>query len=98
MGKFGRALAERVHGIDSRRVVPDRPLKRVSVENTFARDQRALAPMAEELRDLTEKLVVRLRRAGVGGATVVLKLKTGDFKTLSRQVRLPHPIQRFETI
>jgi DNA polymerase-4 len=98
MGKFGRALAERVHGIDGRRIVPDRPLKSVSVENTFARDQRALEPMAEELRDLTEKLVVRLQRAGVGGATVVLKLKTGDFKSLSRQIRLPHPTQRFETI
>jgi DNA polymerase-4 len=98
MGKFGRALAERVHGIDGRQIVPDRPLKSVSVENTFARDQRALGPMAEELRDLTEKLVVRLQRAGVGGSTVVLKLKTGDFKSLSRQIRLPHPTQRFETL
>jgi DNA polymerase-4 len=98
MGKFGKALAERVHGIDNRRITPDRPLKSVSVENTFARDQRALEPMAEELRDLTGKLVVRLQRAGVGGATVVLKLKTGDFKTLSRQIRLPHPTQRFETL
>ena len=98
MGKFGKALAERVHGIDNRRIEPDRPLKSVSVENTFARDQRALEPMAEELRDLTEKLVLRLQRAGVGGATVVLKLKTGDFKTLSRQVRLPHPTLRFDLL
>ncbi len=98
MGKFGRALAERVHGIDNRRILPDRPLKSVSVENTFTRDQRALPAMAEELRDLTEKLVIRLQRAGVGGSTVVLKLKTGDFKSLSRQIRLPYPTQRFETL
>jgi len=96
LGKFGRALAERVQGIDNRRIVPDRPLKSVSVENTFARDQRDLAPMAEELRDLTEKLAARLRRAGVGGGTVVLKLKTGDFQTISRQTRLPVPTQRFD--
>jgi len=98
LGKFGRALAERVHGIDSRRIVPDRPLKSVSVENTFARDQRELAPMAEELRDLTEQLAARLQRAGVGGGTVVLKLKTGDFQTLSRQTRLPVPTQRFDLL
>ena len=98
MGKFGKALAERVHGIDSRRITPNQPLKSVSVENTFARDQRALEPMAAELRDLTEQLVVRLQRAGVGGSTVVLKLKTGDFKTLSRQVRLPNPTQRFDIL
>jgi len=98
MGKFGKALAERVHGIDNRRITPNQPLKSVSVENTFARDQRTLEPMAAELRDLTEQLVIRLQRAGVGGATVVLKLKTADFKTLSRQVRLPHPTQRFETL
>lgn len=98
LGKFGRALAERVQGIDNRRIVPDRPLKSVSVENTFARDQRDLAPMAEELRDLTEKLAARLQRAGVGGGTVVLKLKTGDFQTISRQTRLPVPTQRFEPL
>jgi DNA polymerase-4 len=97
-GKFGRALSERVHGIDNRRIVPDRPLKSVSVENTFARDQRELSPLAEELRDLAEKLAMRLQRAGVGGATVVLKLKTGDFQTLSRQARLPVPTQRFEAL
>lgn len=98
LGKFGRALAERVQGIDNRRIVPDRPLKSVSVENTFARDQRELAPMAAELRDLTEQLAVRLKRAGVGGGTVVLKLKTGDFQTISRQTRLPVPTLRFETL
>jgi len=54
--------------------------------------------MAEELRDLTEKLALRLRRAGVGGGTVVLKLKTGDFQTLSRQARLPVPTQRCEAL
>jgi DNA polymerase-4 len=98
LGKFGRALFERVHGIDDRRIVPDRPLKSVSVENTFTRDQRDLAPLEEELRDLTEKLAERLQRAGVGGATVVLKLKTADFQTLSRQTRLHVPTQRFEAL
>ncbi len=97
-GKFGRALAHLVHGEDRRRVVADRPTKSISVETTFSRDQSAYPALAAALEDLAGRLEQRLKRASLAGETVVLKLKTSDFHSLSRQSRLPHPTQRGDLI
>jgi len=97
-GKFGRRLARLVQGEDPRRVLPDRPTKSISTENTFARDLRGFEPLAAELNDLAEQLARRLERAGLAGRTIVLKLKTGDFRILTRQTRLAHPTRRAEII
>src|SRR6185312_147151 len=97
-GKFGRRLARLVQGEDTRIVSPDRETKSVSTENTFARDLKAFEPLAAELKDLAEQLAVRLERSQLAGRTIVLKLKTGDFKNLTRQTRLAHPTRRAETI
>jgi DNA polymerase-4 len=97
-GKFGRRLAQLVQGDDPRRVMPDRETKSVSTENTFARDLRAYEPLAAELTDLAEQLAARLERAQLAGRTIVLKLKTGDFKNLTRQTRLAHPTRRADVI
>ena len=97
-GKFGRRLARLVQGDDSRRISPDRETKSVSTENTFARDLRAFEPLAAELTELTEHLAARLDRAQLAGRTVVLKLKTGDFKNLTRQTRLSQPTRRADVI
>lgn len=93
-GKFGRALAHLVQGEDQRRVTPDRPSKSVSTETTFARDLADYGALAETLKELTGLLERRLDRAGLGGRTVVLKLKTADFRVLSRRSRLPYPTRR----
>lgn len=97
-GKFGRRLARLVQGEDSRAVSPDRETKSVSTENTFARDLKSYEALAAELTDLTEHLAQRLERAQLAGRTIVLKLKTGDFKNLTRQTRLQHPTRRAEII
>ncbi|MGH6979809.1 MAG: DNA polymerase IV, partial [Stellaceae bacterium] len=97
-GKFGRRLARLVQGEDSRDVSPDRETKSVSTENTFARDLKAFEPLALELKDLAEQLAGRLQRSQLAGRTIVLKLKTGDFKNLTRQTRLSHPTRRADVI
>jgi DNA polymerase-4 len=97
-GKFGRRLARLVQGEDPRRVTPDRDTKSVSTENTFARDLRAFEPLAAELKDLAEQLAARLERAQLAGRTIVLKLKTGDFKNLTRQTRVAHPTRRADVL
>lgn len=94
LGKFGRTLARLVHGDDPRRVVADRPLKSISVETTFQRDSSDAELLTEALRALAIRIEERLKRASLAGGTVVLKLKTADFRTLSRQNRLPYPTQQ----
>ncbi|WP_242442941.1 DNA polymerase IV [Magnetospirillum sp. 15-1] len=97
-GKFGRRLAGMVHGIDSRPVNPDRPTKSVSTETTFARDTRDGKVLAEALVPLAEGVARRLDRARLAGRTVVLKLKTADFKVITRHQRLADPTGRAEII
>jgi Nucleotidyltransferase/DNA polymerase involved in DNA repair len=97
-GKFGRALYLMARGEDGRRVTPDRPAKSVSNETTFARDIRDPARLAAALEALAVKVAGRLERGQLAGRTVVLKLKTADFKTLTRNHKLPNPTCRAETI
>jgi DNA polymerase-4 len=97
-GKFGRRLAQLVQGEDPRPVEPDRATKSISAETTFSRDLQGFEPLAAELRDLVQRLEQRLARSGLAGATVVLKLKTADFKSFTRQSRLPHPTRRGDII
>jgi DNA polymerase IV len=97
-GKFGRRLARLVQGEDSRNVSPERQTKSVSAENTFARNLTSYDALAAELIDLAEHLAQRLEQAQLAGHTIVLKLKTGDFKNLTRQTRLAHPTRRADVI
>jgi DNA polymerase-4 len=93
-GKFGRRLAEYVRGEDGREVTPDRPTKSISAETTFRRDTGGLAELTEVSRGLAERVAQQLTRKGLAAGTVVLKLKTSDFKVLTRNRRLTHPTQR----
>lgn len=97
-GRFGRALHQMARGEDSRAITPDRPAKSVSRETTFARDVRDLALLRQSLDLLAAKVAARLVRDDVAGATVVLKLKTADFKVLTRNHKLPAPTRRAEVI
>jgi len=97
-GKFGRRLWLYANGNDDRRVIPDQPVKSISAETTFARDTAA----AGELRDVASRLSTRvasqLVRKGVAGSSIVLKLKTSDFRLFTRSRRLPHRTQRADVI
>ncbi|MGE5478107.1 MAG: DNA polymerase IV [Bacteroidales bacterium] len=93
-GRFGRALYLMARGEDGRRIQPDRPAKSVSNETTFARDLREVAALQAALEPLAHKVAGRLARGGLAGRTVVLKLKTADFKLLTRNHRLAAPTAR----
>lgn len=97
-GRFGRSLYLMARGEDGRRVQSDRPTKSVSNETTFARDIRDPAQLRAALAALADKVAGRLQRAGLAGRTVVLKLKTADFRVLSRNHRLPAPTCRGEQL
>jgi len=82
-GRYGVRLYELARGIDENPVVPDRPTKSISVEDTFQEDV-LLADTEPMIRRLAEKLWSASRKESRAARTVVLKLKTSEFKILTR--------------
>ena len=82
-GRYGMRLHELARGIDENEVVPDRPTQSISVEDTFEHDV-PLAEIEPKIRRLTEKLWSASRKEPRMARTVVLKLKTSEFKILTR--------------
>jgi len=82
-GRYGVRLYELARGIDENPVVPDRPTKSISVEDTFP-DDVLLAETESTIRRLAEKLWSASRKESRIPRTVVLKLKTKEFKILTR--------------
>jgi len=82
-GNYGARLYELARGIDKSEVVPDRPTKSVSAEDTFEHDVplTATEPM---IRRLAETTWTASRKELRVARTVVLKLKTSEFKILTR--------------
>jgi DNA polymerase IV len=82
-GRYGTRLYELARGIDHNPVIPDRPTKSISAEDTFESD----IPLAETealIRRLAEKVWIASRKEGRVARTVVLKLKTSEFNILTR--------------
>jgi DNA polymerase-4 len=97
-GRFGRRLARFVHGEDERSVTPHRPVKSISSETTFRRDTGSAADLIETARELCADVAGALERKRLAGGTVVLKMKTSDFRILTRNRRLVHPTQRADVL
>jgi DNA polymerase IV len=82
-GRYGLRLHELARGIDESEVIPDRPTQSISVEDTFEQD----VPLAETepmIRRLAGKLWSASRKESRVARTVVLKMKTSEFKILTR--------------
>lgn len=97
-GSIGRRLARFARGQDDRTVEPDTPAKSVSAETTFDDDIADAAALKARLWPLCETVARRLKAAGLAGRTVTLKLKTADFRLLTRAQALPDPTQLAEVL
>jgi DNA polymerase-4 len=82
-GRYGLRLYELARGIDDSEVVPDRPTKSISAEDTFEHDV-LLVEMEAMIRKLAEHAWAASRKESRIARTVVLKLKTSEFKILTR--------------
>jgi DNA polymerase-4 len=87
----GRDLYRQARGIDDRPVVVEREEKSLSRETTFAEDIGDMQVLRKKLLSLSEDVARRLRKRGLQGRTVKLKLRYADFTTLTRQVTLDVP-------
>ncbi|HTZ58121.1 MAG TPA: DNA polymerase IV [Acidobacteriaceae bacterium] len=96
-GRWGLRLYELTRGIDHSPVVPDRPAKSISAEDTFATDV-PLADTAPVILRLAERVWTALRKEIRIPRTVVLKLKTAEFQTLTRSHTPPSPVASGEEL
>ncbi len=90
-GSHGEHLWQLAHGIDDHPVVPEREAKSISHETTFEQDIDDLEVLRAWLVDLTEQVGWRLRRHGLRGRTVHLKVRFADFSMITRSQTLPEP-------
>lgn len=91
----GQAAGSQLHalaaGRDDRPVVADRPVKSIGHEETFAVDYTDAGTLRREIVRLSDSVGSRLRAAGVVGRTATLKIRFGDFSTITRSRSLPGP-------
>ncbi len=85
-GSDAPRLMRLARGEDDRPVRPERETKSVSAETTFEEDLRAPAELEPILWRLAERVSDRLKRAGLAGRSVTLKLKDSGFRLRTRQV------------
>ncbi len=97
-GVIGRRLKHFAMGRDDRAVTPSRPVRSISAETTFERDIADLHELKSRLWPLCERVARRLKRAGLSAAGVTLKLKSAEFKVLTRSRRLHAPTRRAEAL
>src|SRR5690606_17399858 len=92
---LGDAGAERLHelswGRDPRPVTPGREEKSIGHETTFETDRTDAAELHRVLLQLSDGVGQRLRRAGVLGRTIAIKLRFSDFTTITRSRTLAEP-------
>ena len=77
---------------DDRPVEPDRAMKSIGHEETFARDLHETGELRTELVRLADAVAARLRAATTGARTLTLKVRFAGFVTITRSTTLPSPV------
>jgi DNA polymerase-4 len=92
MAVLGRSQGRHLHalatGHDDRTVEPDRAMKSIGHEETFSHDHHTHSTLDRELVQFADSVASRLRAQGVVGRTVQLKVRFGDFTTITRSSTL----------
>lgn len=97
-GSIGRRLSRFASAKDMRSVDPESKAKSVSSETTFHDDVCDIEALRVTLWRLSEKVARRLGRSNLACDGVQLKLKTADFKTVTRSRKLPGPTRMADDI
>jgi DNA polymerase-4 len=97
-GTTGQWLWSLANAEDVRAVNPDGDRKTISSETTFERDITSKRELERVLWQHSERVSSHAKKIGLGGRTIVLKLKTSNFKLRTRSVSLEGPTQLADTI
>jgi nucleotidyltransferase/DNA polymerase involved in DNA repair len=90
-GERGPDLASKARGVDPRPVTTKQRRRSISNERTFAEDIGDEVELRRIILSLSEGLGRRLRKKGLAGSTVRIKIRWPDFETITRQVRVDQP-------
>ena len=90
-GSAGASFWRLARALDDRPVVAEREAKSVSVEDTFEHDITDREQLTNEVERMSRALADRLRRHGMSGRTVTLKVRHHDFETHTRSSTLRGP-------
>ena len=90
-GADGEHYARLARGLDVRPVTPDHDAKSIGQEETFEADVPDQEQLRQTLFAQAEQVGRRLRKAGVLARHVWVKIRFGDFKTITRQCTLDDP-------
>ncbi len=94
----GRHLHDLSSGRDARPVQPERGVKSVGHEQTYADDIVDPQRLATEVVRLSDAVAARLAEGGLAGRTVTLKVRFADFRTITRSTTEPEPLAAGATI
>lgn len=97
-GDHGLRLARLARGEDHRRVNPTSDRKSVSAETTFNTDISDLEALKDKLWQVCMKTADRSKAKDLAGRTLTLKLKTAQFKSITRRRTLQQPAQLADKI
>ena len=97
-GAYGLRLHDLSHGRDARAVNPNEVRKGISCETTFNDDLTRVADLEDKLAPLCERVARQARSGEVAGRVVTLKLRTTDFKIVTRRRTLPVATQTAHTL
>ncbi|MGZ4735057.1 MAG: DNA polymerase IV [Acidimicrobiia bacterium] len=93
--ELGASAGAHLHALawnrDDRPVEPDRAMKSIGHEETFARDRDDLVGLERDALRMADAVATRLRSASKTARTVQLKIRYGDFRTITRSHTLPSP-------
>jgi len=85
-GKFGYVLYQRVRGIDDRPVAYQRERKSIGKERTYGPPLTTAGEVENQLHRLAEMVATAVGQKQRHGKTLVLKLRTSDFTTVTKRV------------
>ncbi len=97
-GATGLWLHRMANAQDSRRVDTEGEMKTISSETTFDKDLSSYAELEAILWRQSERVSARAKKMNLSGRTVVLKLKTADFRLRTRSASLDAPTQLADRI
>lgn len=90
LGKNGRTIWKRAHGIDDTPVIPFYERKSISAERTFHRDTINMVQLQATLTAMTENLAYQLRRGNKLTSAISVKIRYSDFNTYTKQAKIPY--------
>ena len=97
-GSMGLRLHNLSHARDTRSVDPGGPMKSVSAETTLSEDLADADLLRAYLWQLSEKVSARCKAKDIAGHTITLKLKTSDFRIVTRSITRDTPTQLADVI